>query len=439
MTNKLLPEIIRFSEKYKPLFQQDILCRYAIVTGGRGSGKSYALSTWQGVDCNSRSKAENTLYLRKTLTSAHLSIIPEFWEKIELLGIASNFQPTKTEIIHRKSGSQIFFRGIQSSSRNNEANLKSVHNVTTVIIDEAQEVEEDEFDRIDLSVRAVGSRNRVILSLNPTEDEDHWIHRRFFKDVNLPDDFNGILGDTIYIHTDYQDNLENLSEDFIAVAEKTKKTNLAKYRNQFLGFWGGEKPESLWKRLTMIDPYRVGNIDPSELDRIIVAVDPAVTSAASSDETGIVVAGVKYGGRNADNHYYVLDDESMRGTPNEWAERIVELYYGYEADRIVAEVNNGGDMIEALIRDKDRSVAFQAVRATRGKILRAEPIAALYERGLVHHAGHFAILEEQMCNYTGGVAEKSPDRLDALVWALTQLSGNNPGHIGGGADLALTY
>jgi phage terminase large subunit-like protein len=129
----------------------------------------------------------------------------------------------------------------------------------------------------------------------------------------------------------------------------------------------------------------------------------------------------------------------MRGTPNEWAERLVELYYGYEADRIVAEVNNGGDMIEALIRDKDKSVAFQAVRATRGKILRAEPISALYERGLVHHAGHFAILEDQMCNYTGGIAEKSPDRLDALVWALTQLSGNNSGHIGGGADLALTY
>ncbi len=438
MTSKLSPKKIRFSEKYQPLFRPDILCRYAIVTGGRGSGKSYALSTWQGVDCNSRSKAENTLYLRKTLTSAHLSIIPEFWEKIELLGIASNFQQTKTEIIHRKSGSQIFFRGIQSSSRNNEANLKSVHNVTTVIIDEAQEVEEAEFDRIDLSVRAVGSRNRIILSLNPTEDEGHWIHRRFFKDVNLPDDFNGIFGDTIYIHTDYLDNLDNLSEDFIAVAEKTKKTNIAKYRNQFLGFWGGEKPESLWKS-KLIDSLRVPSVNPDELDRIVIAIDPAATSKASSDETGIVAAGVKYGRNGADDQFYILEDASLRGSPVQWARTALELYYFYSADRIIAEVNNGGDMVESVIRNADDNVSYSAVRATRGKILRAEPVAALYEQRRVHHAGYFAILESQMCNFTGLDGEKSPDRLDALVWAITELADGGSGEALDGGAAAFTY
>lgn len=378
------------------------------------------------------------MYLRKTLTSAHLSIIPEFWEKIELLGIASNFQQTKTEIIHRKSGSQIFFRGIQSSSRNNEANLKSVHNVTTVIIDEAQEVEEAEFDRIDLSVRAVGSRNRIILSLNPTEDENHWIHRRFFRDVNLPDDFNGIFGDTIYIHTDYFDNLENLSGDFIAVAEKTKKTNLAKYRNQFLGFWGGEKPESLWKS-KLIDSLRVPSANPDELDRIVIAIDPAATSKASSDETGIIAAGVKYGRNGADDQFYVLEDASLRGTPVQWARAALELYYFYSADRIIAEVNNGGDMVESVIRNADDNVSYSAVRATRGKILRAEPAAALYEQRRVHHAGYFAILESQMCNFTGSDGEKSPDRLDALVWAITELADGGSGEASDGGAAAFTY
>jgi phage terminase large subunit-like protein len=163
-----------------------------------------------------------------------------------------------------------------------------------------------------------------------------------------------------------------------------------------------------------------------------------VTSAAGSDETGIVVAGIKKGRNGADSHYYVLEDATMKGTPSEWAKAVTDAYWYYNADRVVAEVNNGGDLVEQNIRSADRQVSFKAVRATRGKVLRAEPIAALYERGLVHHVGEFPLLEDQMCNYTGEPDEKSPDRMDALVWALTMLSTSGSGSLSG-SNMAFTY
>jgi len=152
-----------------------------------------------------------------------------------------------------------------------------------------------------------------------------------------------------------------------------------------------------------------------DLTRIIVGVDPAVTSGSSSDETGIVVAGIA-----SDGQIYVLADNSLKGTPAEWCSRVVSTYHDHKADRVVAEVNNGGEIIESMLRNIDRNIPYEAVRASRGKQIRAEPIAALYEQGRVHHVGRFPRLEEQMCNWIPG--EKSPDRMDALVWAISHLS-----------------
>ena len=151
------------------------------------------------------------------------------------------------------------------------------------------------------------------------------------------------------------------------------------------------------------------------LTRIVVAVDPAVTSNASSDETGIIVAG-----RSEDNQYYILEDFSGIFSPDVWIKKAIECYYQFEADRIVCEVNNGGDLIEKLLRVQDVNVPYTSVRATRGKMLRAEPISALYEQDKVHHVGFFKELEDQMTSYTP-YTTKSPDRLDAVVWALTSL------------------
>ena len=152
------------------------------------------------------------------------------------------------------------------------------------------------------------------------------------------------------------------------------------------------------------------------MSKIIVAIDPAVTANQNSDETGIIVVGKCF-----NNEYHVLEDLSGRHKPDAWGKIAINAFYKWEADVIVAEVNNGGDLVERLIRNIDSNISYRSVRATRGKILRAEPIAALYEQRKVHHVGVFAELESQMCSYTGET-NSSPDRLDALVWGLTELS-----------------
>jgi predicted phage terminase large subunit-like protein len=172
-----------------------------------------------------------------------------------------------------------------------------------------------------------------------------------------------------------------------------------------------DNPGALWKR-DQIETLRVTQHPP--LIRIAVAIDPAVTANEGSDETGIIVGGV-----GEDGHGYILDDKSLRARPPEWARTAVTAYYMHKADRIFAEVNNGGDLVEATIRIIDPAIPYTAVHASRGKVTRAEPVAALYERGRVHHVGTFPDLEDQLCSWEQGMS--SPDRLDALVWLLTEL------------------
>lgn len=154
-------------------------------------------------------------------------------------------------------------------------------------------------------------------------------------------------------------------------------------------------------------------------NRIVIGVDPAVTSNKDSDETGIIVAGI--GAKTG--KYYVLDDLSGRYTPQQWAQQIVTAYHHYHADRVVAEVNQGGDMVEHTLRTNDPSISYKPVRATRGKHIRAEPIAALYEKRAVFHVRPFKTLEEHLMSYMP-MRGQSSDRVDALVWALTDLSQN---------------
>jgi predicted phage terminase large subunit-like protein len=176
-------------------------------------------------------------------------------------------------------------------------------------------------------------------------------------------------------------------------------------------------PGALWCREAI---EAVRHQKALDLVRIVVAIDPAATSGEDADETGIIVAG-----KDPAGHGYVLADASGRYAPTEWAKTAIALYRAHHADRIVAEVNNGGEMVEATLRMVDPNVPFTSVRASRGKVVRAEPVAALYEQGRVHHVGAFAKLEDQMCSFTTDFdrsrAGYSPDRVDALVWALTDL------------------
>lgn len=415
---------ILLNPKYLPLLKPIPGVRYYIITGGRGSGKSFAGSL---AYADELSRAHyNMLYLRQTLVSARISIIPEFYEKLELLGQTGSFTQGLTEIVNTRTECKLYFRGIQTSRKSNEAQLKSIKGIGRVLVDEAQEfVDEGAFDRLDFSLRDVGSPNAITMSMNPTH-KNHWIYRRFFKEPGIADDFNGVVGDTCYVHTTYFDNLQNLDAAFIAGAERMKEQNFAKYQNLFLGYWMGDNEGALWTE-DMIAPYRVAAA-PADLDKIVVAIDPAVTSDEKSDETGIVVAGSKR--LHGERHYYVLADRSLQGTPGAWIGAAVNAYNEFSADRLVAEVNNGGDLVEALLKQQPSRIPYKPVRASRGKITRAEPVSALYEKGIVHHVGTFGRLEEQMRNYTGAVGEKSPDRMDALVWALTELmSGGKSGFI----------
>jgi len=175
-------------------------------------------------------------------------------------------------------------------------------------------------------------------------------------------------------------------------------------------------PGALWS-LDSIDAARREHAP--DLARVVVAVDPAASSHEGSDETGIVVAG-----KDDRGHGWVIEDLSGRYEPAGWAKAAINAYFRHSADRIVAEVNNGGDMVENTLRTLDANVSYTAVRASRGKITRAEPIAALYEQGRVHHVGGFPELEDQMTGFTADIDRGkmgSPDRVDALVWALTEL------------------
>lgn len=236
---------------------------------------------------------------------------------------------------------------------------------------------------------------------------------KLIKDLMSRDGVNIVRGSTF-------DNAANLAPSALAELRlRYEGTRIG--RQELYGEIVDDVDGALWTQ-AMIEEARVTDAPP--LARIVVAIDPAVTSGADSDETGIVVAGA-----TADGHYYVLEDVTIKASPDAWARQAVNAYHKWGADRIVAETNNGGDMVELLLKQVDASIPYKKVTATRGKLLRAEPIASLYEQGRAHHVGGFDLLEDQMCSYTP-LADFSPDRLDAMVWAMTELTTTANGMLG---------
>jgi phage terminase large subunit-like protein len=220
----------------------------------------------------------------------------------------------------------------------------------------------------------------------------------------------------VVTHGSTWDNKDNLAPAFLQqIVRRYEGTRLG--RQELEAEILDDVPGALWTH-GLIDATRVNTV-PS-LTRVVVAIDPAVSSDEHADETGIVVAG-----KDAAGHGYVLADLSGRYAPTEWARTAIAAYHAHNADRIVAEINNGGEMVEATLRMVDAAVPFAAVHASHGKVARAEPAAALYEQGRVHHLGALPRLEDQMCcfahDYDRQAAGYSPDRVDALVWALTEL------------------
>ncbi len=274
--------MVTISNKYDNLGSDS---RYFIITGGRGSSKSFSITTF--LSLLTRESGHIILFTRYTLVSAHVSIIPEFIEKIELLGMANDFAVTKDEILNIKTGSKIIFKGIKTSSGTQTANLKSLQGVTTFVLDEAEELtDEDTFDKIDLSIRHKTKQNRVILILNPATKE-HFIYQRFFEGKGIEGGANTIKGDTTYIHTTYFDNIHNLSESFLSQIETIKERRPDKYQHQILGGWLNRAEGVIFSNWTIGKFKDVGSVVYGQ--DFGFSADPTTLVATSIDSVNKVI------------------------------------------------------------------------------------------------------------------------------------------------------
>jgi phage terminase large subunit-like protein len=254
---------------------------------------------------------------------------------------------------------------------------------------------QETWDNLELGLR-LGNNPQVVVTTTPKPVK---IIRELYKDSQ-----------TYITSGSSYENAGNLAQAFIdRIIKKYEGTRLG--RQELHAELLEDVKGALWNS-KQIEDLRVSIIP--EMKRVVVGVDPAVTNTSSSDEAGIVVAGL-----GIDDHGYVLDDASLRDSPDKWARAAVAAYHKLKADRIIGEANNGGDLVEIVIRTVDKSVSYKKVHASRGKLTRAEPVAALYEQKKVHHVGLFPLLEDEMTSWVPG--NPSPNRMDALVWALTEL------------------
>lgn len=413
MTCKKNKNAFRF--QYPPkleLFFRDDYHRYRCAYGGRSGGKSWGAIG--GLVKRSLTKKTRILCCREFQRSIKESVKRTIENTIDRMGLSNYYTFKQDSIINNYNGSEFIFYGLHA----NVQQIKSLEGVDIAYVEEAETVSEESWRILIPTIRA--EKSEIWIVFNPDKEDDA-TYQQFV--LNPPSDCE-------LVKINFEDN-PYCPQVMKNEAEEMRRRN----PEMFEWIWHGEcrkqNENALWKKKTMIDPFRLQRC-VVDLERIVVGVDPAVTNNETSDETGIVCAGRARNRETGEMEYYVLDDWSMKGSPNEWAKRAIELYGEYDADRIVVEVNNGGDLVESLMRRIDSNISLSSVRATRGKILRAEPIAAMYERGLVHHVGVFPLLEDEMCNFCGTDGESSPDRLDALVWALTELSGDSCGEVGTG-------
>lgn len=276
--------MIQLNDKFKPLFKNDT--RFFIVTGGRGATKSFSVNTF--IALLSLEKSHKVLFTRQTLSSAHVSIIPEFKEKIELLNLQSVFDINRTTIQNKASGSEIIFKGLKTSSGDQTASLKSLQGITTWILDEAEEmVDEKLFDKINLSLRTKGTQNRVILILNPATKE-HWIYKRFFEDAGVQAGWNGQKNNVTYIHTTYLDNIKHLDQSFLDEVERMKTKNPSKYEHIINGSWL-EKAEGV-----VFTNWEYGEFNPKGLQTVFgqdygFSIDPTTLIEVAIDKRDKII------------------------------------------------------------------------------------------------------------------------------------------------------
>ena len=386
---------------------------HLLIYGGSRSGKTFALSCAVAVRAL-KSPGSRHAIIRRHYNTVHASIGLDTLPKVMKLRFPGvGYEYRRTEGIFRfANGSEIHLIGLDDELR---AEKILGQEFSTLYFNECSELEYSSVQMAltRLAQNSPGIVNKAFYDCNPP-GRRHWTHRVFIEKVD-PVDRTALRNPASYraLRINPDDNRDNLPESYLA---ETLANLPERQRRRFLlGEWSDDTEGALWTE-EMIDRERVLRA-PDELIRIVIGVDPAVTSNSCSDHTGIVAAALA-----ADDRFYILKDASCRTSPLEWAKLVTDLYHELDADLVVGEVNNGGDLIESLLRQFSPEIAFRAVRASRGKILRAEPAAALYERRKVCHVGRLPELEEQMLGYSPLRSANSPDRLDALVWALAELS-----------------
>ena len=393
--------------------------RYVLLFGGSRSGKTFIL-VYAILVRALRAAGSRHAILRLHGNSVRQSVLLDTLPKVAKLAFPGlKFKESRQDqFVRLPNHSEIWFAGVDGEERVDKILGKEF---ATIYFNECSEIGYEAVNTVLTRLaQRTALRNRAYFDCNPA-GKSHWSYKLF---VEKRDPVSGLALPFPQNYASMQlnpaENRENLPEGYL---EETLAGLSERQRLRFLeGRWLDDFAGALWTQ-EMIERDRV-EAPPEEFERIIVGVDPAVSSGRDADETGIVTVA-----RGRNRHFYVLSDASMTGRPTEWAGRAVAENHRFHADRIAGEVNNGGDLIETVLRSIDADVSFRAVRAMRGKIERAEPVAALYEQRRVHHLGRFPELEEQMTTFRPESGD-SPDRLDALVWAVTMLMENSsPRHI----------
>ena len=391
-----------------------------MLFGGAGSGKTYLLTAFIALAV-SAFPGLRLAVLRRQVKDARESVMGQTFPAVmkSIYGLA---RPEVDDRINKRdycyrhpNGSEIWFGGLDDA--------KGMDNILgkeygLIYFNECSQISYTAFQTALGRIRQKipGWRNRAVLDCNPPS-KSHWVYKTFVLRQNPDGTPLARPGDYGAMKMNPGDNAAHLPEGYI---EKRLQTMTGKeYKRFFLGEFTDDAENALWTR-AMIDPYRVTEM-PADLEKIVIGVDPAVTSGTGADLTGIVAAGRRYA--DGRTEYYVLEDASAIMTPAAWAGEVRRLYAKYNANEVICEVNQGGDLVTEILRGADYGMPVRPVRASKGKRIRAEPVAVLYQNGAVHHVGgNLKELEDELTSFTGAPGEKSPDRLDALVWGLTGLA-----------------
>lgn len=413
MINKQ-PEPFKFFDKQQEAYAK--LCastKYTLLYGGSRSGKTL-VSVYYCLFSALKYPGLDVLICRKFLADLKASIIHHTLYPLcrffgnDLYKLVDSSLNKQDWAIHFQNGSTIWFAGLGNKDQVDKI-LGREYGI--IFPDEATQLEYETFNTLQTRLSQVvcpGFRRKMILGCNPTHI-DCWLYDLFINNLDPIDKTQKDAKQYNVIQMNPIDN-PHLDPDYVrdVLGSLSKR-----HQRRFLeGEWLDEMTGALWT-VDIINRNRV-SAPPPEFDKLVIGVDPSTTNNKNSDETGIVMVGMK------NDHGYVLADRSQKYSPTTWANEVIRLYHKHSVNEVVVEINQGGEMVKTIIHKIDRTVKIQEVRAATGKYARAEPIVALYEQNYIHHVGYHKSLETQMTTWLP-TDQKSPDRIDALVWACYKL------------------